>query len=195
MALLRRDGDGETRRVLHGGGVSLRAPEARDFDSWAKARAASRAFLTPWEPTWPLDDLSRDAFRRRVKRYAEDRRAGLAYAFFVFRNEDGRLVGGVTLSNVRRGVAQAATIGYWVAEPFRRRGYTRSAVIAVLRQAFDELQLNRIEAACMPENEPSKRLLLSIGFKEEGLARSLLKINGDWRDHLIFGLVKGDPIG
>jgi len=195
MAFLRRDSLSQSGRALEGEGVILRAPEQRDFVAWANMRAQSRTFLAPWEPTWPLDDLTRDAFRRRLRRYDENRRLGLAYAYFVFRNDDARLVGGVTLGNVRRGVAQTASVGYWVGEPFQRRGYTRGAVAAVLRHAFDDLALNRVEASCMPENEASKRLLLSLGFHEEGVMRSALKINGVWRDHLLLAIVRGDPIG
>jgi [ribosomal protein S5]-alanine N-acetyltransferase len=191
MAFLRKDAPNQGGKALEGHGVTLRAPENRDYVSWANVRAQSRTFLTPWEPTWPLDDLSRDAYRRRLKRYDEDRRLGNSFAYFSFRNEDARLVGGVTLGNVRRGVAQTASIGYWAGEPFQRRGYTLAAVQAVLRHAFDDLALNRVEASCMPENEASRRLLLSIGFQQEGVMRSALKINGVWRDHLLFGILKG----
>ena len=86
-------------------------------------RETSRAFLVPWEPTWPSDDLSRSAFRRRLKRYAEDARSDLAYAFLIFRSDDNALVGGLTLANIRRGVAQAGSIGYWIGAPFARKGY------------------------------------------------------------------------
>jgi [ribosomal protein S5]-alanine N-acetyltransferase len=195
MAFLRKEPPNQGGRALEGAGVTLRAPEYRDFVAWSNVRAQSRTFLTPWEPTWPLDDLSRDAFRRRLRRYDEDRRVGVAFAYFCFRNEDARLVGGVTLGNVRRGVSQTASIGYWAGEPFQRRGYTQAAVQAVLQHAFEDLGLNRVEASCMPENEPSRRLLLSIGFRQEGLVRSALKINGVWRDHLLFGILRTDPIG
>jgi len=195
MAILRRDSLSQSGRALEGAGVILRAPEQRDFVAWANNRSQSRTFLAPWEPTWPLDDLTRDAYRRRLRRYDEDRRVGIAYAYFVFRNEDARLVGGVTLGNVRRGVAQTASVGYWVGEQFQRRGYTAAAVAAVLRHAFDDLALNRVEASCMSENEASLRLLLGLGFQQEGVMRSALKINGVWRDHLLLAIVRGDSIG
>lgn len=195
MAFLRRDSLSQSGRALEGESVLLRAPEQRDFVSWANTRSQSRTFLAPWEPTWPLDDLTRDAYRRRLRRYDEDRRLGVAYAYFVFRNEDARLVGGVTLGNVRRGVSQTGSVGYWVGEQFQRRGYTGAAVAAVLRHAFDDLALNRVEASCMPENEASLRLLLGLGFQQEGVMRSALKINGVWRDHLLLAIVRGDGIG
>lgn len=191
MAFLKSD-DGVRR--IEGKGVFLRHPEARDYQEWADLREASRAFLTPWEPTWPDDDTTRGSFRYKLRRYTEDARDGRAYAFYIFRSEDGALVGGATLSRVQRGVALSCSLGYWVGAPFQRQGYTSAGVRALARYAFDELGLHRVEAACQPDNAPSRDLLTKVGFTEEGFARAYLKINGDWRDHVLFGLVKGDPI-
>lgn len=190
MALLDWINPAETELSLDGDGVRLRPPRQSDFDEWARLRGASRAFLQPWEPTWPPDDLTRPAFRRRLAAYAREREAGQAYRFFVFQAGGGRLVGGVSLSNVRRGVAQSGTVGYWVGEGHARCGYTYAGVQAVVRFAFDLLGLHRVEAACVPENERSQRLLLKAGFDQEGYAREYLKIDGVWRDHLLFGLVR-----
>ncbi len=184
---MRKDGEGARR--IDGEGVFLRAPEARDYAEWSELREKSRAFLTPWEPTWAIDELSRGSFRYKLRRYAEDARDDKAYAFFVFREEDGALVGGVTLSNVRRGVAQAASLGYWSGEPFAGKGYMTAAVKALLRFAFEELELHRIEAACQPENAASRAVLTKAGFAQEGQARAYLKINGQWRDHVLFGRI------
>ncbi|MFL5297299.1 MAG: GNAT family N-acetyltransferase [Phenylobacterium sp.] len=173
---------------VEGEGVSLRPPRASDYAEWRELRAVSRGFLQPWEPTWPADDLSRAAFRRRLIAYARDREAGAAYPFFVFRNADGALTGGITLSNVRRGVAQMGSVGYWCGKPFARHGHTLAAVKALAEFAFRTIGLHRLEAACIPENAPSRRLLLKAGFAEEGFARAYLKINGVWRDHVLFGL-------
>jgi len=173
---------------VEGDGVSLRPPRAADYSEWRELRATSRAFLQPWEPTWPADDLSRAAFRRRLIAYARDREAGVAYPFFVFRNGDGALSGGITLSNVRRGVAQMGSVGYWCGKPYARNGHTLAAVRALSDFAFRTLGLHRLEAACIPENAPSRRLLVKAGFSEEGFARAYLKINGVWRDHVLFGL-------
>jgi ribosomal-protein-alanine N-acetyltransferase len=173
--------DGET--------VRLRSPRASDYLEWRDLRDRSREFLQPWEPTWPLDDLTRTAFRRRLSAYARDRELGSAYPFFVFRTEDDAMTGGITLSNVRRGVAQMGSIGYWSGRRFARRGYTLSAVRTLIEYAFGTLNLHRLEAACIPQNDPSRRLLSRAGFAEEGLAQAYLKINGVWRDHVLFGLV------
>jgi len=187
MALMRKDADG-VRRV-DGDGVYLRAPELRDYQEWAHVRESSRTFLTPWEPTWAIDETSRASFRYKLRRYAEDVRDDKAYALFTFREEDDALVGGLTLSNVRRGVAQSASLGYWAGQMFAGKGYTTSAVRAVVRFAFEELDLHRVEAACQPDNIASRRVLAKAGFAQEGAARGYLKINGHWRDHLLFGIV------
>ncbi|HEY8574180.1 GNAT family protein [Phenylobacterium sp.] len=174
---------------VEGEGIVLRPPRATDYADWRELRAASRAFLQPWEPTWPSDDLSRAAFRRRLTAYARDREAGTAYPFFVFRSSDDALSGGITLSNVRRGVAQMGSVGYWCGRPFTRQGLTLAAVRALSEFAFRTLGLHRLEAACIPDNQPSRTLLLKAGFAEEGYAKAYLKINGVWRDHVLFGLV------
>jgi ribosomal-protein-alanine N-acetyltransferase len=172
---------------VEGEGVWLRPPRAGDFAEWRELRAQSRAFLQPWEPTWPADDLSRAAFRRRLMAYARDREAGLAYPFFVFRASDDALTGGITLSNVRRGVAQMGSVGYWCGKPFTRQGLTLAAVRGLCEFAFRTLALHRLEAACIPSNAPSRDLLAKAGFAEEGFAQAYLKINGAWRDHVLFG--------
>ncbi|HPA38308.1 MAG TPA: GNAT family protein [Phenylobacterium sp.] len=174
---------------LEGEGVVLRPPRAADYAEWRDLRARSKDFLQPWEPTWPIDDLSRAAFRRRLAAYARDREVGAAFPFFVFRAADGALTGGITLSNVRRGVAQMGSVGYWCGKPYARQGLTLAAVQALTQFSFRSLALHRLEAACLPENQPSRRLLNRAGFSEEGYAKAYLKINGVWRDHVLFGLI------
>jgi ribosomal-protein-alanine N-acetyltransferase len=179
--------------VIPGTGVMLRVPQSADYAEWAALRAASRDFLVPWEPTWPDDDLTRGAFRRRLKRYAEDQRSDLAYAFLIFRSDDNALVGGLTLANIRRGVAQAGSIGYWTGAQFARKGYMTAAVRALIPFCFQSLRLHRLEAACIPANTASIGLLEKTGFKREGYARGYLCINGIWQDHLLYGRLVDDP--
>ena len=176
--------------TVEGRGVLLRPPRRGDYEEWTALRESSRDFLQPWEPAWPADDLTRAAFRRRLTAYARERAEGIAYRFLVFRTEDGRLTGGLSLSNIRRGVAQTATLGYWAGEPYAGRGYTTAAVAAAVRFAFSSLGLHRVEAACVPDNERSARVLLKCGFEPEGRARAYLKSDGRWRDHALFGLVR-----
>jgi ribosomal-protein-alanine N-acetyltransferase len=177
-------------RRLEEAGVALRAPRSGDFAEWAELRSRSRSFLQPWEPVWPQDDLTRASFRRRLSIYARDLDLAQGYAFFVFRAEDNRLVGGVNLRDVRRGVSQSGALGYWAGAPYARQGHTLAAVRAVVRFAFYDLGLNRVEAACVPDNVASAGLLAKAGFEPEGRAKSYLKINGVWRDHLLFGQVR-----
>jgi ribosomal-protein-alanine N-acetyltransferase len=190
MAIFRSVTFSEQMPAVAGDSVYLRPPHSGDHGEWAALREVSRAFLTPWEPIWPADDLSRSAFRRRLKRYAEDQRSDLSYAFLIFRADTNILVGGLTLANIRRGVAQAGSIGYWVGAPFARHGYMTAAVRALIPFCFDSLRLHRLEAACIPSNQASVRLLEKTGFTREGYAREYLCINGVWQDHLLYGRLK-----
>ena len=155
-------------------------------------REASRDFLTPWEPTWPADDLTRAAFRRRLRRQAEEMARDESFAFLIFDSTSDHLLGGLTLGGVRRGVAQAATLGYWMGAPHAGKGRMTRAVAAVVRFAFDSMRLHRIEAACIPTNAPSIALLERNGFQREGFARAYLKINDAWRDHILLALLEGE---
>jgi ribosomal-protein-alanine N-acetyltransferase len=177
---------------LVGDRVFLRPPERGDYEAWASLRARSRGFLAPWEPTWPPDALSRSNYRSRLSRYAEDWRTDQGYNFFIFRNDDDALAGGVGLSNVRRGVAETASLGYWIGEPFARQRYMTAALPLVLDFAFIRLRLHRVEAACLPSNVPSRALLLRTGFQQEGYARGYLLIDGKWQDHLLFAILRED---
>ena len=162
----------------------LRAPHSGDIAEWAALREESRDFLTPWEPTWPADDLTRGAYRRRLKRYAEDQRADHGLCVLHLPQERPGLVGGLTLANIRRGVAQAGTLGYWVGAPFARRANDRGGARALR-------QLHHTAAApaggrLHSDNCRSVRLLEKNGFKHEGYAREYLCINGSWQDHLLY---------
>lgn len=170
----------------------LRTPQMSDYPAWAELRAASREFLTPWEPLWATDELSRASFRRRVRHYLRDLREDVGYALFIFANSTGSLVGGLTLCNVRRGVTQSCTLGYWVGGKYAQQGYMTAAVRAVVPFVFDSLELHRLEAACLPTNTASIKLLEKTGFKREGLARRYLRINGVWQDHLLYALLDTD---
>lgn len=183
---------GGQQPVIKGEGVYMRYPRMSDYPAWAKLRGESRAFLSPWEPMWARDELTKGAFRRRLKRYQKESRLDSAYAFFVFRDEDDALLGGCTLSNVRRGVTQCCALGYWVGERFARQGYMYAAVRALIPFIFATLGMHRIEAACIPANEPSRNLLLKAGFREEGLAKRYLQIEGEWQDHALFALLEDE---
>ena len=181
--------------VLKGERVFLRLPVASDYREWADLRGRSRAFLEPWEPRWTPDELERTAWRDRLSRYREDYARGAAVSFFIFDNATERLMGGITLGNIRHGVAQSGHIGYWIGEPYAGKGYMLEALNLLVTFAFDTLRLHRIEAACIPSNTRSVRVLEKARFQREGLLRSYLRINGIWQDHYLYARIAGDSFG
>ncbi|MGH6848884.1 MAG: GNAT family N-acetyltransferase [Methylocella sp.] len=193
MALFRLSPASHAAPLVRGEGIYLRPPEMRDFEAWADLRARSRAFLTPWEPSWPPDDLTRASFRSRVRRNQQDIANGEAYPFLIFRDDNNVLVGGLSLGQAQRGVVQAAMLGYWIGAPYARQGYMSLALREVTGYAFTTLRLHRIAASCLPHNKASQKLLERTGFTREGYARSYLRINGVWQDHLLYGLLETDP--
>lgn len=175
--------------------MALRLPQHSDFSDWTGLRVDSRDFLTPWEPAWSEDHLSRKAFTNRVYWAHRASRNGSAIPFFIERKVDGVLLGAITLDNIRRGPAQMATIGYWIGAAHARQGYMTEAIGAVARHAFSVLDLSRIEAACLPENSASRGVLERAGFKYEGVAQSYLQINGRWRTHVLYANLRHDRRG
>ncbi|KUL96944.1 GCN5 family acetyltransferase [Bosea sp. WAO] len=192
MALFRFATDPPTRPLIRTKNLVLRPPLANDYSAWAALRLESREFLTPWEPVWSEDDLTRNSFRLRVKRAAREIATDEAYCLFVLDAGTETLFGGLTLGLVRRGVAQACTLGYWMGERHAGKGHMTEAVRGALGFAFSELALHRVEAACLPHNAPSRRLLERVGFHPEGEARGYLRINGVWADHLLYGMLAAD---
>lgn len=172
----------------------LRLPAHSDYAAWTSLRETSRDFLTPWEPVWAPDHLSRKSFTNRVYWAARASKAGTALPLFLVRR-DGVLVGAITLDNIRRGPAQSGTIGYWIGQPFARQGYMREAIGALVHHAFTTMDLSRIDAACLPENAASRGVLERSGFKYEGVAQSYLQINGRWRNHVLFSNLRSDRRG
>jgi ribosomal-protein-alanine N-acetyltransferase len=189
MLLNRRKVRIETERL------TLRPPVHADFQGWAALRLQSQPYLTPWEPSWAADHLSRKSFTNRVYWARRSVSGGTALPLFLIRRADSQLVGAITLDNIRRGPAQAGTLGYWTGQPFARNGYMREAIGAVVHYAFSKLDLSRIEAACLPENAASRGLLEKSGFKYEGVAQSYLQINGRWRTHVLYASLRHDRRG
>ncbi len=175
--------------------LTLRLPEMGDHSTWVALRQQSREFLKPWEPVRDTEQTSRRAFRNRV--YWGERAVDQARALplFLIRREDGALLGGITLDNIRRGPSQAGTVGYWVGASYARQGYMREALAAVVTHAFQDLDLSRVEAATLPENTPSRGLLETSGFKYEGVAQSYLQIAGRWRTHVLYANLRSDRRG
>lgn len=189
MFLPRRKVRIETERL------TLRQPALTDFRNWSSLRDLSAEFLTPWEPIWAADHLSRKGFSNRVYWAQRAISNDSALPLFLIRREDEVLVGAITLDNIRRGPSQAGTLGYWTGQPFIRQGYMREAIDAVVHHTWTRLDLSRIEAACLPENSASRRLLETCGFKYEGVAQSYLQINGRWRTHVLYAALRADRRG
>lgn len=189
MFLRRRRVRIETERM------TLRLPQHSDYRAWAALRAQSRDFLTPWEPSWAPDHLSRRAFTNRVYWAQRAEAQGTALPLFLIRREDQALLGAITVDNIRRGPAQAGTIGYWIGQPHARQGYMAEALRAVIHYCFTVLDLSRLESACLPENAASRALLEKCGYKYEGVAQSYLQINGRWRNHVLYANLRGDRRG
>ena len=192
MAFLRAAVPEDYLDAIRGRAVVLRPPAVADYAAWAELRALSRDHLTKWEPAWARDDLSRSMYRRRLRAYARDVRDDISYSFFICATATDALVGGITLSNVRRGAAQTASLGYWIGAPYAGHGLMQEAVKTIRPFAFATLRLHRLEAATMPANTASIRVLEKTGFMREGLARAYLKINGLWEDHILFASVQDE---
>lgn len=183
---------GRDRLRLAGPRVTLRLPAVSDYEEWSSLRRRSRAFLEKWEPRWAADELERGAWRARVRRYRKEHARGAGIPFLIVLNDSGSIAGGISVGNIRRGVAQSGQIGYWMGEPYAGRGLMGEAVDALARHCFGPLRLHRLEAACIPGNLRSIRVLEKAGFTREGLLRSYLRINGDWQDHYLYALLAGE---
>lgn len=172
--------------------MSLRLPQMRDYQDWYTLRRASQDFLRPFEPRWTELDLTKRVFSMRVRRARQEAEEGTDFTFFVFLTEGGKevLAGGVTLSNIRRRAAQFVNLGYWMGQQYAGKGLMSEAVGLTVPFIFDTLDLHRINAAFLPHNIASRRVLEKNGFAEEGYAERYLQINGRWEDHILMGLTR-----
>lgn len=170
--------------------IVIRPLHANDFSTWKVIRSASRDFLQPWEPSWAVDELTLQGFRRRLQHNRIELKNGTGSSFVIC--DELEIMGGISISNIRRGAANSCTLGYWMGEAFAGLGIMKKAVHFLCQHIFEELRLERIEASCLPDNQRSIRLLEGLGFVNEGLGRKYLQINGVRRDHLLFGLLSSD---
>ncbi|MEM7767112.1 MAG: GNAT family protein [Pseudomonadota bacterium] len=180
MGQARRDTVIRTERCV------IRAPRQGDYTGWARLRAESRSFLEPWEPKWPDDALSIDDWRMRLRAWREGWDADRSYVFLIFEKGTAALVGGLSLTHVRRGPAMSASLGYWLGARHEGHGFMREAVEAVCQWAGTIIGLMRIEAATVPENNRSQTVLRACRFEREGYALAYLEIAGVRRDHVLF---------
>ncbi len=176
---------------LMGPQVILRVGDPTDWRNWRTMRDMSRSFLTPWEPSWPQNGLSYGFFCGMLRRHWREWRQGKGYTFLIFLHGDGNgcgnLIGGISLTDVQRGIAQKGTLGYWIGQPYAGQGLMTEAASLLCDFALETLRLHRLEAGCLPKNEASKKLLQRLGFEQEGFAKAYLQINGKWEDHLLWG--------
>jgi len=178
--------------VLEAPPITLRTALLSDFNEWRDLRNASCEHLAKTEPGWRETPVTLGAYRRRLAIHAREVREGSRLPLLIVQSAEEKIVGGITLSNIRYGAVCSATVGYWVGTPFQRRGFGRAALGAVIGHAFDQLGLRRLEAACLPSNSASLALLGGCGFQQEGTARQSLYVDGSWRDHLVLGLIATD---
>ena len=174
--------------TLHADRLVLRPPRREDHAGWLDATLSAEATLRRWQPRWPDDHLTRAAFRRRLALFDAERATGTGYAFHLWSAACGageRIEGAIRLSPVVGGARSAGRLGYWVADRAAGRGLATSAVEAVTAFAFERLRLARVEAAHVPTNAASARVLAKAGFEAEGHARSYVEIGGVRRDHVL----------
>ncbi len=170
--------------------VYLRELSRSDAEALAEVLERNRAFLKPFEPRRPDRYFTVEGQREQIAASAVEREAGRACAFGIFEQQTDTLAGRITLSTIVRGAWQNANVGYWVDRARNGRGYATEALQGALSFAFDDLQLHRVEAAVMPRNVASTRVVEKNGFRREGLAPRYLNIDGRWEDHVLYGITR-----
>lgn len=173
--------------TVSGGRVELRPVKLSDGAAWSEIRIRDQQHLVQWEPSTPGGWARRNSpgewpGRWWLLRSAARRGAALPFAITL----DGRLVGQVMIGNVVREPLLSAYVGYWCDARVTNKGVTTAAVALAVDHCFGPVGLHRLEATVRPENGPSLRVLTKLGFREEGLFRRYLDVDGAWRDHLCF---------
>jgi [ribosomal protein S5]-alanine N-acetyltransferase len=174
---------------LNGRRIRLRTLTEDDYAEWFEVRSRCRSWLVPWEPRpdgSPTTPEDRASFVARCAARERERQMGTGYGFGVFM--EGRLAGEITLSSIQRGPFQNAFVGYWVDQAMAGNGLAPEATVAVLRFAFEELSLHRIEVAIVPRNRASRRVVEKLDLREEGVALRYLEIDGRWEDHVRYAI-------
>jgi ribosomal-protein-alanine N-acetyltransferase len=177
------------------GVVELRPVRLRDGAAWSRTRLRDEEHLAPWEPTLPGPWAERNALVEWPARWAALRsmgRAGQALPFSLL--VDGEFAGQVVVGNVVREPLLSAYVGYWVGAHVAGGGAATAAVALAVDHCFARVGLHRIEATVRPENARSLRVLAKLGFREEGLLRRYLEVDGDWRDHLVLAVTEEDVL-
>lgn len=166
----------------------VRPLSASDAPALASLRQQNHQFLQPFEPIRPASFYTIEAQYQQLEEAERSFREGTGYSFGIFVGPDQTLVDRVNLSNIVRGAWQNATLGYFLDQSHNGKGIMTRAVGEVIRFAFTEAKLHRVQAAVMPRNTGSIKVLAKNRFREEGLSLRYLQINGKWEDHLIFAI-------
>ena len=179
-----------TVRRVGGAPVTLRPLHGRDRRQWEALRAENIGWLRPWEATSPEPVAIGLAFRQVLRQFDHEAAQGRLQPFVI--ETDGRLVGQMHLFGIAWGSLRSASAGYWVAESVAGQGIAPFALAAACDHAFLVLGLHRVEVNIRPENTASLRVVEKLGFREEGLRRRYLHIDGRWRDHRSFAVTSED---
>ncbi|MDT3330819.1 MULTISPECIES: GNAT family N-acetyltransferase [Microbacterium] len=169
------------------GPISIRLVRPRDAKPLQTELEQNRSWLRQWEATSPDGPVSLD-MRSGVRRLLQQYRDGSGVPFVM--EYDGEVTGQLNVWGIARGSLSSATIGYWVSERFAGRGITPTSVALATDVCFEDLRLHRMEICIRPENTKSLRVVEKLGFRYEGLRRRYIHIDGDWRDHYAFALVR-----
>jgi [ribosomal protein S5]-alanine N-acetyltransferase len=176
--------------------VGLRPVRARDAGIWRDARVRNADWLRPWEPTNPETPLYRSTispYLSMARTMRREARQGLALPWVI--TYGGRFAGQLTVGSITWGSARSAQVGYWIDEAFAGLNVTPTALAMALDHCFFVVGLHRVEASIRPENQASRRVVEKLGFREEGLRRRYLHIDGAWRDHLCYAMTVEDASG
>jgi len=180
--------------ALFGRRVMLRGLTLADFEAWSEVRVRCGDWLTRWEPqrlpNQPDPSVDRDAFAVRCSARQRERQLGTGFGFGIF--VDGTFGGEINISSIQRGPFQNAYVGYWVDQKVAGQGVMPESVVVVLRFAFEELHLHRVQISIIPRNASSRRVVDKLGLREEGTALRYLEINGVWEDHVRYGITAED---
>lgn len=171
------------------GPIAIRLVRPRDARPLQAELLGNRAWLRPWEATSPDGPVSFD-MKLGIRRLLQQYRDGLGIPYVM--EYEGEVAGQLNVWGIARGSLSSATIGYWVGERFAGRSITPTSVALATDIAFGEMNLHRMEICIRPENHASLRIVEKLGFRYEGLRRRYIHINGDWRDHYAFALVRED---
>ena len=173
----------------------IRLPSMDDYEDWVKLRKKSDSFLNHWEPKKDKEFYSKDAFQTRVRWAKKNFTATKVLHLFLFLRVENSLIGGITLDNIRYGPFNSASLGYWIGQGYSNNGFMTEGLRAIIHYAHRTLKITRLEAAILPNNIASKRVLEKCGFKYEGVGQSYLQINGRWKNHVLYANINKNRRG